>query len=199
MRVAVVSTMSAQTPWSAVTTPNHAEWCERHAATFVARCLPYHEAVADFDFLEDLLRHFDYVWCLDSDAVITNMHTTLDSLELDPGLNVCQEGLHEQCPINCGSTIWGSDWRSRELLALLTKHEPEWRKCTWIWQQWIAERLEVCPVKGLVRVHPARAFNSCHHGDRCLWQPGDFVYHPCGVPSAQRVSMIHERLKDVHR
>lgn len=197
MKVAMITSVSADTPWQSLTTPNHAEWCHWHGATFIARHLPYDQAVRDFRFIRDLLEHFDAVWCLDSDAVVTNMQASLGDISLQRGMNVCEEGLHPLCPINCGSVIWTNHLWSRELLYQLAAAEPEWRGMTWIWQQWVAERLaELGP---RVTVHPARTFNSCHHGDLCLWRPGDIVYHPCGMPHPERVARIREMLEEVQR
>lgn len=199
MKVAMVTSVSADTPWQSLTTPNHAEWCHRHGATYIARHLPYDQAVADFLFVHDLLDHFDLVWCLDSDAVVTNMQTRLDDISFRPGMNVCEEGLHPSCPINCGSVVWTSGKESQTVLLALSAKESEWRRLTWIWQQWVAERLARWPLEGRVTVHQARTFNSCHHGDRCLWRPGDFVYHPCGMPHSIRIQFIREQMEAVVR
>lgn len=199
MNVAVMTSVSGGTPWAPLTTPNHAEYCLARGYTHIARHLPYSEAVADFAFVSSLLGHFDAVWCLDSDAVVTNMAARLDELPLASGANVCQEGLHDACPINCGSVIWTSCEASRWLLGELEARESEWRPLMWIWQQWMAERLVSLAGAGAVTVHFPRTFNSCHHGEKCLWQPGDFVYHPCGMPHSQRLACITERLKDVVR
>lgn len=198
MNAAILTSVSAQTPWATLTTPNHADYCQRHGYTHIARHKPYHEAVADFDFLETVLDHFQAVWCLDSDAVITNHTLSLATLPLRDGMNVCEEGLHPACPINCGSVIWTRHLHSRRVLSWLRTAEPEWRKLTWISQQWIAEQLQTGGWwNTVVTVHPPRTFNSCHHGPKCLWQPGDFVYHPCGMPHAERMARIREHLEAV--
>lgn len=200
MNAAILTSVSAQTPWAPLTTPNHADYCHRHGYTHIARHLPYDRAVADFDFLASLLGHFDVVWCLDSDAVITNHTVALEGIAIQPGMNVCEEGLHPACPINCGSVIWTHDPQSHLILRELAHAEAEWRRLTWITQQWIAERLGSGePWTSLVTVHPPRIFNSCHHGDKCLWQRGDFVYHPCGMPHAERMARIRQHLEHVIR
>ena len=197
MKVAVLSSVSEGTPWASMTSAVTADYCRRHGYTFIARSLPYVEAVADFRFWGSLLGTFDALWCLDADAVITNHTRRLEDLPLRPGMNVCKEGLFEVCPINCGSVIWMADDHSRRVLSWLAASEHEWRQMTWIWQQWIAEQLERGWWKTVVTVHPPRTFNSCHHGDRCLWAPGDFVYHPCGMPHHERLRAIRETLKEV--
>ena len=200
MKLCMLTSVSDGTSWAALTTPNHAEWCHRNGHTYVARHLPYDQAVADFTFIESLLEHFDAVWCLDSDAVLTNMHARAEDITLGPGMNVCEEGLHPMCPINCGSVIWRNDDHSRRVLSWLKAAEHEWRRKTWIWQQWIAEQLAGGGWwRSVVTVHPPRTFNSCHHGDLCLWRPGDLVYHPCGMPHPERVARIREMLLEVQR
>jgi hypothetical protein len=197
VRAVVVSSVSRETPWAAITTPNRVEYCERHGYTFVSRHLPYDEAVADFAFIESLLSHADCVWCLDADALVTDLTQPLDALPLSRGMNVCEEGLGLPPPINCGSVIWTSSDASRHVLRLLRDAEPEWRRLTWIWQQWVGERLDW--LRGLVTVHPPRVFNGCHHGEACQWAPGAFVYHPCGQGVAERMAALAARLADVRR
>jgi hypothetical protein len=200
MNACMVTSVSDSTAWAALTTPNHAEWCHRHGHTHIARHLPYERAVADFAFLKALLDHFDAVWCLDSDAVVTNMAARLEGVPFRPGMHVCEEGLHPACPINCGSVIWFADDVSRWVLDQLRDAEHEWRRCTWIWQEWIARQRAVGIVwREAVTVHPPRMFNSCHHGTKCLWRPGDWVYHPCGMAHAERVARIREILGEVQR
>ena len=196
MKIAMITSVSDGTPWASLTTPNHAEYCRRRGYTFIARHLPYSEAVVDFNFLLDIFEHFDAVWCLDSDAVITNMNYTVEGIVAYSGLSmhVCRENIHEAVRINCGSVIWARG--CGPLVQAIVDHEGEWRPLTWIWQQWVEQLFygerEAFGIDAskFVAVHPPREFNSCDHGDVRNWQPGDFVFHPCGMPVDQRLGRI---------
>lgn len=215
-RIAMVTSVSAGTPWAEVTTPNHAEYCLLHGYTFIARALPYDQAVRDFQFLDDLLSIFDIVWCLDSDAVVTDMTKRVQDLPLRRGMNVCRENISTPDPwINCGSVIWARDdpgWSSareaRAVIGAIREHESGWSSMQWIWQQWVEGLLRsgpekpadhLCRLGDAITVHPPRLFNSCDHGEARNWQPGDFVYHPCGEPAARRLELVRAAMMQVRR
>jgi hypothetical protein len=198
MRIAMLTSVSAGcAAWANITTPNHAAYCQQRGYTFIARHLPYSEALADFAFLTSLLDYFDVVWCLDADAVITNMSRRVEDLDLQDGLNVCLEGLRPDVLFNCGSTLWKNSSTVRKIIDELVEHEPAWRRLQFVWQQWLCDRIHDDWWKNAVKVHPARTFNSCHHGRNCLWEPGDFVYHPCGHVTDARAAMVRAVLAQV--
>jgi hypothetical protein len=208
-RIAMVTTVSHGTPWAELTTPNHAEYCLRHGYTFIARALPYDQAVRDFAFLSELLGQFDIVWSLDADAVVTNMANRVEDLPLEPGMNVCEENISTPLPrINCGSVVWVGQAATTPL-SLIEEAEPQWKGMQWIWQQWVEQQLvkqsdsieDIADVwmRKRTTVHPPRTFNSCDHGDVKNWQPGDFVYHPCGESHERRLELIREALGRVVR
>lgn len=194
-RVAMLTSVSQVCrPWAEITNSNHANYCLRHNYTYIARSLPYELALSDFKFIRSLFDYFDIVWCLDADAVVTNFNIKVESLPLGCGLNVCEEGLLPYVYINCGSTIWIKGEESNELLTLLAESEHEWRQAQF-WQGWIANKLKAGLLIDMVKVHPSKTFNSCHSGKTCLWQAGDFVYHPCGMKLQERVENIRKIMK----
>lgn len=200
MNVAMLTSVSHGTPWAPLTTPNHAEYCQRHGYTFIARHLPYDAAVADFDFLLSLIGHFDVVWCLDSDAVVTNMTMRVEDVPLRAGMNVCEEGLDPNGPIiNCGSVMWTASNESRAVLFTLKGNEEEWRGMKWIWQEWLSVGRGHALVGQHITVHPVGRFGSCHHGDVNRWSPGAYAYHPCGMGHVERLHVIRGILGQVVR
>ncbi|CAB4169064.1 hypothetical protein UFOVP898_10 [uncultured Caudovirales phage] len=196
MKIAMVTSVSDCTPWAEFTTPNHSEYCKRNGYTFIARHLPYTEAVGDFAFLLDLLSHFDAVWALDSDAVVTNMSYKVESILAYDGnsMHVCREQISDLVRINCGSVIWTPG--CKRLIQSLVDHEAEWRSLTWIWQQWVEQlfygerQVTGIDARSCITVHPSRTFNSCDHGDVQNWMSGDFVFHPCGEALDRKMASI---------
>jgi hypothetical protein len=83
---------------------------------------------------------------------------------------------------------------TRRLLLAIIVAESEWRSMPCGWQTWLAEHAaEIGDKLTIVR---QRAFNSVawnHSGGGCHWQPGDLVYHPCGiVPHSLRAEALRD-------
>jgi len=207
MRVAVLTSVSANiSDIASVTIPNKLEYCLRHGYSLIADNRPYEEAVKDLcKTLLSLLADYDMVWALDADAVITNMTVPMHTLDcLGPGMTVCEEGIVAFNRINCGSVVWKSGCESRYLLEQLREAEAEWWGMPCQQQTWLQKNL--VRLGDAVTVAPLRAFNSCVWNRPANardeigghWQPGDFVYHPCGVfPMNERLVWIGEALKQV--
>jgi hypothetical protein len=208
MRVGVFTSVSSNiADLAAVTVPNKFEYCMRHGYSLIVDNMPYEQAVRSTDTLCHYLDRFDLLWCLDSDAVITDMAKPVHQLEsLGPHMTVCEEGIVEWNKLNCGSTIWRNTPESRDLLRAIAGSFYEWRHMACGWQTWLQFVAKKHPA--LVTVAPLRSFNSCvwnrpGGGDGPAgshWQPGDFVYHPCGVfPMEERISWIQQTLSQVVR
>jgi hypothetical protein len=209
MRVAVITSVSANiSDIASATMPNKLEYCLRHGYTLIADNRPYEEAVKTLcDTLLSVLADYDMVWALDADAVITNLTVPIHTLEcIGPAMTVCEEGIVDFNRINCGSVVWKSGCLSRDLLNQLREAEAEWWGMACQQQTWLQKNL--IRLGDAVTVAPLRAFNSCvwnrpaNARDQVggHWQPGDFVYHPCGVfPMNERLVWIGEALKQVVR
>jgi len=209
MRVAVVTSVSANiAEIASATMPNKLEYCLRHGYSLIADNRPYEEAVKNLSgtFLS-LLADYDIVWALDADAVVTNMTVPIHTLDcLGPAMTVCEEGIVDWNRINCGSVVWKRDCRTTYLLERLREAEDEWVGLPCQQQTWLGHVAEIA--SDLVRVAPLRTFNSCvwnrpgNSRDEIggHWQPGDFVYHPCGVfPLEERLEWICRALEQVTR
>lgn len=208
MNVAIVTSVSSGNAGiAALTTPNKLEYCLRHGYSLVADNQPYEQAVANMRTINHYLDRFDLVWTLDADAVITNMTVRIDELPcLGPNATVCEEGIVDWNWINCGSMVWKNTEATRHLLEAVDAAEPVWRHLVCITQTWIGEVARRRPE--FVTVAPLRSFNSCEwnrpgnaEGEPGThWQPGDFVYHPCGVyPLDERQSRLARAMQQVIR
>lgn len=203
MRVAIFTSVSENiSDIAALTVPNKLEYCLRHGYSLIADNRPYDEAVAGMDVLCNYLDVYDLVWTLDADALITNMGLPIHTIEwLGPHITACQEGIVEWNHVNCGSVVWRNTSQARGVLKEISAKPEQWRGLPCGWQTWIAYRPELT-------VAPLRSFNSCvwnrpanaHDEIGGHWQPGDLVYHPCGVyPHAERLRWISEALEQVQR
>jgi hypothetical protein len=208
VKVAVVTSVSANVAeLSALTTPNKLEYCLRHGYSLVCDNQPYEEAARNTHYLCDYLDRFDLLWTLDCDAIITNMAQQIEDVpSLGPHVTVCEEGIVEWNGINCGSMIWKNTTPSRGLLHAIATREDEWSGLPCIWQTWL-QNIKTVP-EDLITVAPLRAFNSCVWNRPANardeigghWQPGDFVYHACGVfPADERVRWLRDALSYVRR
>lgn len=206
MRVALVTSVSENIrDIAALTVPNKLEYCLRHGYSLIADNRPYDEAVARMDVLCDYLDAFDLVWTLDADAVITHMETPIHTLDcLGPHVTVCEEGIVAWNRLNCGSMVWRNTFYARWLATTITATQQQWHQFPCQWQTWLADCAE--GLGGALTVAPVRAFNSCvwnrpgNSRDEIggHWQPGDLVYHPCGVyPKDERMRWISRALEHV--
>jgi hypothetical protein len=208
MSVAVVTSVSADiASLAAITVPNKLEYCVRHGYTLIADNQPYSEAVRNTHLLCHYLDRFDFVWALDCDAIVTDMAQRIESLPcIGPHVTVCEEGIVEWNRINCGSVVWRNTPETRRLLHEIASKVDEWQGLPCGWQTWLGN-LRTEP-GDLLTVAPLRAFNSCVWNRPANakdeigghWQPGDFVYHPCGVyPMAERIEWLRNALREVRR
>lgn len=204
MKAAVFTSVSKNiSELARLTIVNKADYCLRHGYSLIADNLPYQEAVVSTNRLANFLEtNYDIIWTLDADTVITDMDRPFHDLAcLGPHVTVCEEGIIEWNKINCGSLIWKNTFRTRWLLNGITANPEIWSPLPGGWQFWLA--LLAREMGDLVTIAPLRSFNSCEwthpNGQEGTpgshWQPGDFLYHPCGVfPPAERLRRIREKL-----
>lgn len=198
MRAAICTSISAGCAALAkATTPSKVAYCLRHGYSLVLVNRPYDEAVVEG--LRDIWRllddDYELVWSLDADCLITGTAPIHALPELGHHVTVCEEQIVGWNRINCGSMVWRNTDRTRIVLGEILAAESHWRRMPCLWQSWLAEQGSL--LGDAVTVARQRAFNSVawnHSGGGSHWQPGDLVYHPCGiVPHELRA----EALRDV--
>jgi len=204
----VVSVSDGIADIARLTMPNKLEYALRHGYSLFADNQPYAEAIRNTTVVCWYLDRFDLVWTLDADAVITNMGTRVETLDcLGPHATVCEEDIVSWNRLNCGSVIWRDTRETRQLLRNIQAAEHEWHAMPCGWQTWLAQERII--LGGALSVAPCRSFNSCAWNKPAgsdgepgsHWQPGDFVFHPCGVfPMDERARLLASVLeKDVQR
>ena len=193
MRVAIYTSISEGcAEFAKATTPSKVSYCLRHGYSLVLRNRPYHQAVlASLDDTRRLLEEFDMVWTLDADCLVTGTQPIHEVPGLGRHVTVCEESIVNWNRLNCGSMVWRSTVAVRHFLLDMIEAEPEWRSMPCGWQTWLGQR-----ERERLTVLPPRAFNSVswnHSGGGSHWQPGDLVYHPCGiVPHSLRAEALRD-------
>jgi len=191
---------------AALTVPNKLEYCLRHGYSLLVDNRPYEEVVKNLsDIILSALADHDIVWTLDADAVITNMTVPIHTLEcLGMCMTVCEEKIVEWNTLNCGSVVWKSNCGTRYLLERLKEAESEWIEMPCQQQSWFGSMARTAG--DLITVAPFRSFNSCvwsvpgksMNEFASHWQPGDFVFHPCGIfPHSVRAEVVASALEDM--
>jgi hypothetical protein len=193
LTVIVTTSVSAGTPWWDVAKPNWAEYCDRHGYRLAERQEEY-AAALDGEGVARLLDECDLLWSLDADCIITNLTIRIEAIEcLGPHATICREG-HQGGPLlNGGSMVWRNTPQSRHLLERIRGSREEWASRRFLSQDWLCDRHE--ELSGVLTVVPERTFNSVWP----LWQPGDFVFHACGMGADDRIKKMRERLGEVIR
>jgi len=181
--------------FAAATTPGKLRYCLRHGYSLVLQNRPYHEALIEsLRDIYELLYYFDIVWTLDADCLITGTAPIHELPGIGKHVTVCEESIVDWNRLNCGAMLWRSTGAVRFLLADMIACEREWRAMPCGWQTWLAEHAAGLGDK--LTVLPQRTFNSVswnHSGGGSHWQPGDLVYHPCGiVPHSLRAEALRD-------
>ena len=198
MNICILSNASEGTPWADITLPNRAEYCRRHGYTMsVIYAQPERALIECLRQLSGLLGVFDMVWTLGIDCLITDMTQRIECVKtLGDHVTVCEEGLGDHALLNNDSMVWRSTDESRGLVEEIIAAEPEWQRMDFVTQDWLmfnSGRLDC------LEILPVRTLQSVHHQQTCRWQPGDFVYHPCGAPRDERCEMLRQKLGEVRR
>lgn len=208
MNVAIITSVSdAIRDVATLTTPNKLEYCLRHGYSLLLDNQPYDDAIRNTHLHIHQLDRFGLIWLLDADTVITDMRQRIEDLPcLGPHWTSCEEGIVDWNRINCGSNVIRNTPEARSLLQYLHAHEADWKPLSCGWQTMLGGSRFNPP--DLVTVAPLRAFNSCvwnrpgNQRDEIggNWQPGDFVYHACGVyPTEERLRWLTAALEQVTR
>jgi hypothetical protein len=181
--------------FAAATTPSKLRYCLRHGYSLVMRNRPYHEAVLEsLRDVHTLLFDSDMVWTLDADCLVTGTAPIHELPGLGEHVTMCKESIVDWNQLNCGSVVWRATSTTRRLLLAIIVAESEWRSMPCGWQTWLAKH--AAELGDALTVLPPRSFNSVawnHSGGGSHWQPGDLVYHPCGiVPHSLRAAALRE-------
>jgi hypothetical protein len=199
MNVCIYTSMSPGcADFAAATTPSKLRYCLRHGYSLVLRNRPYHEAVlASLDDVLRLLDQFDMVWTLDADCLITGTAPIHKLPGLGEHVTVCEESIVDWNRINCGSMVWRRARETTAILRFLINAKERWRRMPCGWQTLLGDiSTDPISIGGWLAVLPPRSFNSVawnHSGGGSHWQPGDLVYHPCGiVPHSLRAAALRE-------
>jgi len=194
MNVAIYTSISPGcADFAAATTPSKLRYCLRHGYSLVLRNRPYHEAVLQsLNDVQRLLDQFDMVWTLDADCLVTGTAPIHEVPGIGPHVTVCKEAICDWNILNCGSMAWRRTLTTRSLLKEIAILEHKWRAMPCGWQTLLAEHAG--HIGDALTVLPPRSFNSVawnHSGGGSHWQPGDLVYHPCGiVPHSLRAAAL---------
>lgn len=196
MSVAIYTSISPGcADFAEATTPSKLRYCLRHGYSLHLSNRPYYEAqVESLRDIYRLLYEHRMVWSLDADCLITGTQPIHEQPDIGPHVSVCEEMIVAWNRLNCGSVVWRATNATRGLLALLIQAEPEWRAMPCGWQTWLADREPTLGER--LKVCRQRTFNSVswnHTGGGSHWQPGDLVYHPCGiVPHSLRAAALRD-------
>jgi len=196
VNVAIYTSISAGcSEFAKATTPSKTAYCLRHGYSLVLRNRPYHEAVlASLRDVQRLLDQFEMVWTLDADCLVTGTAPIHEVPGLGQFVTVCKEAICDWNILNCGSMVWRRTLTTRCLLEKIASLEHKWRSMPCGWQTWLAEH--AADLGDALTVLPPRSFNSVawnHSGGGSHWQPGDLVYHPCGiVPHTLRAEALRD-------
>jgi hypothetical protein len=207
-RVALVTSVSSNIiDVATLTMPNKLEYCLQHGYSLIADNQPYDIALENIDLLRHYLDRFDLIVTIDADAIITNMTLPVHELAcLGPHVTVCEEGIVNFNRLNCGVMVWRNTEQTRELIHTIAKTHAEWRSMPCGFQTWLA--LMADKLADVLTIAPVRAFNSCvwnrpsnaYDEIGGNWQPGDFIYHPCGVfPRDERLRWLTSALENVKK
>lgn len=184
MRVAIYTSISdGCAAFAEATTPSKLRYCLRHGYSLHLANRDYHSAqVEALRDIHRLLYEHQLVWSLDADCLITGRQAIHEVPQIGPHVSVCEEMIVGWNRLNCGSMVWRATFGTRLMLSMLIQAEPEWRSMPCGWQTWLADREATLGDK--LTVCRQRTFNSVtwnHTGSGSHWQPGDLVYHPCGI------------------
>ncbi len=108
---------------------NTAEWCQRHGYRFI---VPpemdgrgRHPSWQKIPALLDRLSDYDWLWCMDADAVVIQRWRGLEEWQSSGGDLVVPLDCYG--PFNCGVMGWRNcDWSRRTLISVM--HDLDWKK-----------------------------------------------------------------------
>jgi hypothetical protein len=205
-KIAMFTSVSANIAEIAnLTMPNKLEYCLKHDYSLIIDNQKYEDCVDRTHAITYLFNEYDIVWCLDADAIITNMNIPFHTLEcLGENITVCEEKIVDWNRINCGSIVMKNTLKTKTLLQLISVTKHQWEKLPTQWQTWLANKAD--SLGDMLTIAPVRSFNSLEWNlpagsatwgpPGSNWHSGDLVYHPCGVfPREERIKYLKNALE----
>lgn len=177
-----------------LTYPNRLAYAARHGYRVERTDHPTHWG--KLAALLDAWRSADWLFWLDSDAVVTNPDISLNALVADHA----DKEVILSCDLiglNSGSMLIRTAPRVRAVIERVLAHRAEYARSPWHDQTGLAYQLWT--MADGVAVVPQRVLNSYPDYGRNvpgeIWHPGDFVFHCPGLPWEERAALLAERLR----
>ena len=179
-----------------VVLPNRRDYAKRHGYPLVESHYP--GSWGKLDAMLEQWDRFEWLFWLDADACITDLHRSLGSL-LDTQADVVVTC--DRNGISCGSMLIRTAPTVREIFEDIRHRRADfdWPNNLWeqnglMWGLW--------KIKDRVRILPQSAMNSyaeldCAPGSH-TWQPGDFVLHCAGLGDKDRVHLLKTACNESH-
>lgn len=185
-----------------ITKPHLVAYCERHGYSYTYT--KYDRGLKDFDKIRVLLdimkhNHYEFVWALDADAVITNFTIPIEEyLDDVHELFICKD----INSINCGSFILRRGIWAEWLLAWLL--DTEGMSGKYCEQDGMNEYLQCFPSQANRKVkflpHPSINSYLCELYDEYKavknpleqWSEEKFVLHLPGIDNKRRIEILNQ-------
>jgi len=206
-------------------TQNKVLYCQKYGYPLFVNTTNFREGIAaNFDKIYYILSvlennpDIDWVWWLDTDALITNFNHTIEEF--------CDDNYHcvigaetydwKLDGINNGSFFIKNSVESHDMLKEIIKEEPNHLDHPWTDQgSMITVLNKYQHFNDITKQVRMREFNSLDYEywdaqgwknhsipgrfENSQWQHGDFVIHWCGVPNDERIKCATEFLTKVVR
>lgn len=201
---------------SAVTDPNKMEYCRIHGHDYICNVSKSSRSSIFFD------RHrwhlelmdsgkYDWLYCIDADAIFTNMNLKLEDLVTPQDHIVAPL---DAIMIQAGGFLINNSIESKlflKMVILSQRNPPDPHQSDQIEMERLYPNF-----RHIIRLIPQRKLGSYNYGyyqnlggnyipglDRNgndgKWQKGDFVFHVPGMPIEMKVGILTEMLKHVVR
>lgn len=156
-------------------------------------------------FVLDALRHYEWVFWIDADAIVTNPNVGLSSfitgkedMVLCRVQHLGEMNRHEQV-MNCGVFLLRSGEFAEKLVETLWSKAHCVNHAWWEQKAFIEAYDESEELRSRVRVLPAKAFNSVPlwrdtMSNEAKWSPGDFICHVAAYEVQDRIGIIQRFL-----
>lgn len=205
MRVLIYSTHSENIrEMYDITYPNKRMYAAKHGYELFSKDWVYGDWNPLMEQFRDLLKCYDYILCVDCDAIFTNQSIRLeDKVDAGDGRVVIAQEFLGNDPVNGGVTIWSRSTESAILWDDIATNINDWKERPTNIQGYISSHLSG-KHKPLVRVVPPRHMNSGimpsrdgHAANAGTWQKGDWILHPYAYSYQEKIIHIKNALSDV--
>lgn len=222
MRYAVVTLHDQKiSELAAITLPNKQEYCRRHSYKLFAKTDNFNSAIpAQFEkprFILEVLNSnpdLDWIWWLDTDALITNFSKTIEefcdnNFDIVIGTEVYNWQLSDFSGINNGSFFIKNTDMAKKIIQAIIDNETNFYDSICFDQTCMIDLyLKSDIFKKYTKLVLPRAFNSQPYLywdekgyknidipgrlECCQWYFGDFVLHLAGLPPEDKIKLAFE-------